>query len=37
MLTVLLFAAIYAGARAALAAALSLRDLPHSNDDMVFF
>jgi hypothetical protein len=37
MLTVLLLAAGYAAARSAVAAALSWRDLPHSNDDMVFF
>ena len=37
MLTVLILAAAYAVVRAAVAATLAWRDLPHSNDDMVFF
>jgi hypothetical protein len=37
MLTVLILALVYAGVRALLAAARSLRALPHSNDDMIFY
>ena len=37
MLMLLLLAAAYGGWRAARAAIESLRDLPRSNDDMVFF
>ena len=37
MLTVLILALAYAAVRGAIAAARSLRDLPHSNDDMVFY
>lgn len=37
MLMILALAAVYGGWRAARAAIESLRDLPHSNDDMVFF
>jgi hypothetical protein len=37
MLTILIIALAYATARGAFAAARSLRDLPRSNDDMVFF
>ena len=37
MLTILLAAFGYAAARVAFAAVRSWRDLPRSNDDMVFF
>ena len=37
MLTVLLVVLGYAGLRAAFAAVRAWRDLPRSNDDMVFF
>jgi hypothetical protein len=37
MLTVLLIALAYAGVRAWVAAAVSWRAVPRSNDDMVFF
>lgn len=37
MLTVFALAALYGLYRAANAAVASLRDLPRSNDDMVFF
>ena len=37
MLTVLLIALGYAAIRGGLFAARSLRDLPRSNDDMVYF
>jgi hypothetical protein len=37
MLTVLAIALLYAAARAVLLAVQSWRDLPRSNDDMVFF
>ena len=37
MLTVFFIAVAYAAVRGAVAAARSWRDLPHSNDDMVFF
>ena len=37
MLTVLMAALAYGALRALVSAALSLRDLPRSNNDMVFF
>ena len=37
MLTLLILALAYAGVRAVVAATRSLRDLPRSNDDMVFY
>jgi hypothetical protein len=37
MLTILIIGGVYAAVRVGIAAARSLRDLPHSNDDMVFF
>lgn len=37
MLTVLFIALAYAAARGAYAALRAWRDLPHSNDDMVYF
>lgn len=37
MLTVLITASAYVALRALVAAALSWRDLPRSNDDMVYF
>jgi alkylhydroperoxidase/carboxymuconolactone decarboxylase family protein YurZ len=37
MLTILSLATLYAGWRAARAALEALRNLPRSNDDMVFF
>jgi hypothetical protein len=37
MLTVLILALAYAGARALVAAVQSLRNLPRSNDDMIFY
>ena len=37
MLTVLLAALAVAAIRAVIAAAQSWRDIPHSNEDMVFF
>lgn len=37
MLTILIIAALVAAARAAFAATTAWRDLPKSNDDMVYF
>jgi hypothetical protein len=37
MLTILAIALAYAGIRGAVAAFRSLRELPRSNEDMVFF
>lgn len=37
MLTLLILILAYAGVRAASAAISSLRDLPRSNDDMIFY
>jgi hypothetical protein len=37
MLTALILALACAGVRALLAAAFPLRDLPRSNDDMIFY
>jgi hypothetical protein len=37
MITVLIAALAYAGVRALLFAALSWREIPRSNEDMVFF
>lgn len=37
MLTILIIALVYASVRGAIAAARSWRDLPRSNEDMVFF
>jgi len=37
MLTLLILAAVYGGWRAARAAMHALRDMPHRNDDMIFY
>jgi hypothetical protein len=37
MLTVLIVALTYAGVRGVIAVARSWQDLPHSNEDMVYF
>ena len=37
MLTILIIGLGYAAARGAIATVRSWQDLPHSNDDMVFF
>ncbi len=37
MLTVLIIAAVYGAYRVARAAIASLRDLPRSNEDMIFY
>jgi hypothetical protein len=37
MLTILIIGLAYAAARGAVVAARSWRDLPHSNEDMVYF
>jgi hypothetical protein len=37
MLTVLILAIAYVGVRALVSAAQSLRQLPRSNDDMIFY
>lgn len=37
MLTILIIAVVFGAARGLLAIARSWRDLPHSNEDMVYF
>lgn len=37
MLSVLILALVYAGVRTLFVASRALRDLPRSNDDMVFY
>jgi hypothetical protein len=37
MLSLLILALAYAGLRAAMTAITALRDLPRSNDDMIFY